>query len=368
MKFSCLQENLSKGLQTVSRAVPTKSSLPILSNVLIIAENGRLKLCATNLETTIITHVGASVEKEGSITIPARLIKEFIINLSPNTITAHLEGETLHISSQKTKTKFNGTSAGDYPELPTFPSEKKYLELDPKAFNAAVSVVAFASGADESRPIFTGVFLSHSENKLTIASTDGFRLSEKVIKVEGKAPDFSTIIPAKTLLEVARIFSTSVEPLKFALGEDENMAFFESEDTLVATRILDGQYPDYKKIVPKETILSASVLAEEFLEAVKLTNIFAKESNSTIRIRFGPESTIKIISLSEETGHHESNLDGEVEGETMEIAFNSKYLLDFLNNVKSERITFVTNGNVSPCLIKPEDHEDFIHIIMPIQL
>jgi DNA polymerase-3 subunit beta len=176
MKFSCLQENLSKGLQIVTRAIPIKSSLPILANVLISTENGRVKLSSTNLETAITTYIGASVKEEGSVTIPAKLIKEFVTNLSPSTIEAHIENDTLHITSQKTKSKFNGNNSSDYPELPSFSDKLKFVSIDPKLFNDAVSMVAFASGSDSTRPIFTGVNVIVTGNKLILTSTDGFRL------------------------------------------------------------------------------------------------------------------------------------------------------------------------------------------------
>ncbi|MFZ2664340.1 MAG: DNA polymerase III subunit beta [Patescibacteria group bacterium] len=368
MKLSCLQENLSKGLQTVMHAVPAKSSLPILSNVLITTENGRIKLSSTNLETAITTYVGASIEEEGSTTVPARLLKDFISNLPAGTINLQVKDEILVINSKTTKSKFNGSSAKDFPELPSFPKKVKALEIDPTVLNNVVNIVAFASGTDTSRPIFTGVYLSYSKGKLVVTSTDGFRLSEKILNIKGDLEDFSVVIPAKTVAEVAKIFASSQEPIKFILNQSENLALFKAEDTLIATRILDGQYPDYKKIIPSEHMVKAVFNSLEFTEAVRLTDIFAKESNNTIKIRFDPEGKIKITSLSEETGQHESNLNAEIEGELVEIAFNSKYLLDFLNNIKSEKINFESNGNVSPCVFTTEDQKDFIHIVMPMQI
>ncbi|RJR26948.1 DNA polymerase III subunit beta [candidate division WWE3 bacterium] len=369
MKFTCLQENLEKGLQIVSRAVPNKGSLPILSNILFVAENGRLKLAATNLETAVTTYVPCSVEEEGSVTIPAKLIKDFVSTLRPGTIKASLNHDVLHITSEKTKSKFNGISADEYPELPVFPEDVSYFELDPKEFGDDVAYVAFASGNDESRPIFTGIFLNYQEGVLTIASTDGFRLSEKILKIESSVGNFSAVIPARTMLEVSKIFAGSQEKIKFALNEGENLALFSSEDTTVATRILDGQYPDYKKIIPSEKVLSASFSTDEFVEAVKLTNVFAKEGNNAIKVRFDPEENlIRISSLAEEAGEHISELGAEIEGDLLEIAFSSRYLLDYLNNIKTERIHFRTNGNISPCLLLSDAHENFIHIIMPMQI
>jgi DNA polymerase III subunit beta len=369
MKFTCLQENLSKGLGIVTKAIPLKSSLPILSNVLISAENGQIKLAATNLETAIVTYVGASIEEEGSTTVPARLIKEFISNLSPGThINFELKDEILLVNSNKTKSKFNTATPNDYPTLPVFPKGAKYLELDPKIFALTINNVAFAAASDHSRPIFSGILLNFSKNVLTVASSDGFRLSEKQVKVEGKVPDFHAIIPAKTLLEVSKIYINSEEPVKFALNSEENMAVFEAEETLVAAQILSGEYPNYQKIIPEEHSLTAEIIAEELLEAVKLTTVFAKEINSAIKIKFSPKGFINVVSIVQETGEHESRVTAEIEGDELEVAFNSRYLLDLLNNVKAEKIVIRTKGSTTPCLFIPHGHEDFLHVIAPMQI
>ncbi len=368
MKFTCLQENLEKGLQIVAKAVPVKGSLPILTNILFSTEDGRLKLSATNLETAITTYIPCSVQQDGAITIPAKLIREFVANLPEGSITAILNGHTLMLSSQKTKSKFNGTGAEDFPELPIFPADAKAVELDPKIFADAISFVAFAAGNDDSRPLFSGVYLNCDGNLLTIACTDGFRLSEKMLTLSKKCDPFSAIIPAKTLAEVARVFAQSDEPLLFALNGNENLALFKSQDTTIATRILDGDYPDYKRIIPQEKSLTAAFSTADFLEAVRLTNVIAKEGDNAIKIRFDPEGTVRITSLAEDAGEHQSEFPAEIEGNLMEIAFSSKYLLDYLGNIKTENINFLTKGNVSPCIFSSEIHPNFIHIIMPMQI
>ena len=368
MKFTCLQENLAKGLNTVYKAVPTKSALPILSNILLSAEEGRLKLSATNLETSITTYVGASVQEEGAASVPAKLLREFITTLPPSTVSAELKNDILHISSEKTKSKFNCAEASEYPELPTMPKDAKYIEIDPKVFAHDVSIVGFAAATDDSRPLFTGIYVTYSEGKLILAATDGFRLSEKTLQVKGGANEFSAIIPAKTLVEVAKLFAAYTEPIKIVLNEAENLVLFEGEDTLIATRIIDGQYPDYKRIIPTVSKMTAEFLASELLEAVRLTSIFSKEDSGAIKIKFDQDGTVYILTTIKQVGEHESKFAAQIEGEVAEIAFNSKYLLDLLNNVKAERMVFIANTNLTPCIIKPIDTEDFMHIIMPMQI
>ncbi len=368
MMFTCLQENLEKGLNTVYKAIPTKSSLPILNNILIKTENGRLKLSATNMETAISTYVGASIDKEGQITIPAKLIREFVSNVSQNALTGNLLNEVLHVTSDKTKTKFVGTEASEYPNLPAFNEKTKFITVSPKTFGDAVARITYSASGDETRPVFTGVYINYAEGILTLAASDGFRLSETKIEAKGEVEPFTLIIPAKVLLEVSRIFSAATEELKIGFNESENLSLFQADDTVVSTRLIDGQYPDYKRIVPKESNVSAVFPAGELLEAVRLSNIFAKEMNNVIKLRLDPEGSIYVVTNAQETGDHQSQINSEVEGETVEIAFNSKYLLDFLSNNKTDRIQLKANGSLAPCIFIPEGEDNFYHIVMPMQL
>jgi len=369
MKFSVLQEKLAKSLQTVHRAIPTKSSLPILTNVLIEAKDNTLYLSATNLETAIRTNIGVSVEEPGILAIPAKLLKEFVTSLNPGTLTAESKGTVLNLKSEKTKTKFSGVSAEDYPKLPETPTEGKYISIEPKILEKVSQMVSFAAGTDSARPVFTGIYLNYKKDTLTFAATDGFRLSEMTVKAEGTMEDTSIIIPAKTFAEISKIFSSSEEQVKIYLNSSDNLLLFAAEETLVATRVLDGQYPDYKRIIPQDSILSATFNTEDFAEAVKVTNIFAKESNNTIKLSFNPENhTIRVLSLAETTGESESTIPAEIEGEFIETAFNSKYLLDFLNNIKSAELNLKTNSTTAPCLLTSKEYKDFLHIIMPLQI
>jgi DNA polymerase-3 subunit beta len=369
MKFTCLQENLTKGVQTVYRAVPAKSPLPILSNILLHAKNNKLKLAASNMETTITTYVGASIDKDGAITVPARLIRDFVANLSPDTVDATLIDETLHLKSEKTKSHFNGITAEDFPDLPGFPEDKSFIELDPAAFTNAIASVAFAAGTDVSHPFYAGIYLEYAEKKLTFVGLDGFRLAIKTIDVDSEAEPFNTIIPAKTLVEVARIFSASEDTVKMVLSAGENLVIFGTEDTTIATRIIDGTYPNYKAVVPTEFSISATFAAQDFLDAVKLANVFAKtDDNKAVKMVLDTEGTIRISSLEEESGKHESEIAAEVTGNAVELTFNSKYLLDFLNNIKTEEVTITTSGAATPCKFAPVGHENFTHVIMPMQI
>lgn len=369
MKFTCLQENLTTGLTKVYRAVPTKSELPILSNVLIMAKDNQIKLSATNLSTTIVTHVGASIDKDGAITVPAKMLRDFISHLSSDTIEASLKDDILHISSDITKSKFNGVSAEDFPDLPEEKTDLKTLEFDPQEFYNAVSLVSFCASLDDSRPVFTGVYLDFDGETLTLAASDGFRLSETKLKSNNKGDKFIAVIPAKTLMDVARVYTDSQDPISFSLDKNDNLVMFKQNDTVIATRILEGEYPDYKKIIPDKTSTSAEFYSHEFAEAVKLTDVFAKEADSALLLKIDPKGFVEITATAQEAGEHKSKFKAEVEGKDgLEIGFNSKFLLDFLNNIKTEKLAVRTNGNSAPCIFEPQDIGNYVHIIMPMQI
>lgn len=368
MKFTCLQENLLKTLNIVSKAVPVKSSLPILSNVLIIAKDNKVTLSTTNLDTAIVASFGASVDVEGTITVPAKLLKDFISTTSPGNLVVELASNMLHVASSKSKTKFNSVDASDYPTLPDFSKSSILLKLDAHTFAQAVASVAFSAAVDESRPIYSGINLNYSDGKLTIAATNGFRLSEKTISLEGNGEPFSLVIPAKTLLELTRIFSNSTEPLGFYLNKDDNLAIFDSEDVLVATRIFEGNFPDYKRIIPNEHVLTAEFDSDSLLEAVRAANIFTSEDNNAVKLEFDNNGYIKLRSSAQETGEHSADIEAIVDGESMEIAFNPKYLMEVLSNVKTTKFVFQTQGVTSAGVLRPVSDDTYIHIIMPLRV
>ncbi len=372
MKFTCLKENLVKSLGIVSKAVPIKHSMPVLSNVLIVSKDGRLQIAGTDLDTTITSFVGASIEEEGSVTVPARILSEFISNLSSDQVVISMENDIVHITAGKTKSKINGINSVDYPTLPEVTTSNPLFEISPKEFAEAVSQVGFAVSNDSSRPIFTGIYLNYNEGNLYIAASDGFRLSERILNIESQAESFSLILPAKTLLETARIFSSCGENIKVYLNENENLCIFECEDTVIATRVIDGMYPDYKRIIPSQTSVQAAFMSQDLFEAVKLTHVFSKkDENNTLKLIISPEGYIRVTSSAQETGENHTEFSAEVLGEMekeLEIMFNARFLLDFLSNNKFEKLIFHANDNVTPCLIKPAENTVFLHVMAPMHI
>lgn len=369
MNFECLQENLSKSLGVVVRAVPTKGALPVLSNVLLHASNGRVTLTVTNLETVIKSTFPAIVEKEGSLTVPAKMFNEYISNINPGKLLLTAERNILSVVSlPKTKTKFNGMSSIEFPEIPSPNNPKSYLEINPKVLNTLVSQTGFSSSADVTRPVLTGTLIDFTDGKLSFVTTDGFRLSEKTHFIEGDYSNFKVVVPTKTIQDVAKIFLNNDENISIIFNTDDNLVFFESSNISVGVRVIDGVFPDYKRIIPSSKSISVFFKGNDLREAVKLTSIFSKDSNSSVKIELTDIGTLKVYTSSEESGEHVSEFEAQIEGDPLILSFNSKYLNDFLNNIKSEDVYFESNGGVTPVVFKSNELENFLHIIMPMKL
>lgn len=369
MKFECLQENLSKALSVVVRAVPTKGALPVLSNVLISTGNGKVTLTVTNLETVITSVFPAVIESEGSLTVPAKMFNEYISNLNPGKLLISGERNVLHVLSlPKTKTKFNGMSSIEFPDIPTPENSKSYLEINPKILNNLVSHTAFSSSADITRPVLTGTLISFKEGVLSFVTTDGFRLSEKTQEIEGDFSDFNVVVPSKTIQDISKIFGNSEENISLIFNPDDNLVFFNGNSITVGVRVIDGTFPDYKRIIPTSKSLKVIFRTEDLKEAVRLTTIFSKDSNSSIKIEVTDSGTLKVFTSSEDAGEHISEFESQIDGDPLIISFNSKYLNDFLNNVKAEEVYFESNGGVTPVVFKSNELDNYLHIIMPMKL
>lgn len=374
MKFTCLQENLVRSLSVVGKAVSGKASLPVLSNVLLATDSGRLKLSATNLETAITTWIGAQVDAEGSVTVPSKVLYEFVANLPPSNIIGESDGTTLKLVCDTASSRFNGLSAGEFPDLPN-KLEAVHLTMDPKVFSEAVMEAAFAAATDESRPVLTGVLLLVKGGSLFIVSVDGFRLAERVVKLEDsnvKKP-FLAIVPSKMLMEVARLVGSYKEPLEVSLSKDENLVVFKVGDLLISSRTIDGDFPEYKKLIPdvKGVFTSVKLLTKDFSNALKLANVFAKEATSVIKLKFSPkEGALFVLSSSNEVGENSSRIETEVTGNEVEVGFNSRFILDALNNIKADEFTFEIPEKIGPGVpgvLRPSERSDHTYLVMPMQ-
>ena len=374
MKVSCLQENLAKGLSIVGRAVATRSTLPVLSNVLLATDQSRLKLSATNLEMGVNCWIGAKVEEEGTTTIPARLLSDFVNSLPPEPITMELNvrSQTLTLRCTRYEANIKGIDAQEFPLILTL-SENNTINLDVATLRHMIELVAFSAATDESRPVLTGVLANLSESTLTMAAADGFRLSVARASLDQGMPQpITVIIPARALQELARISAEEQEPIQMTISPNRNQVFFHLTDIDVVSQLVEGTFPDYEAIIPKASNTRTVVNTAEFLKAVQIASFFSRDSNIVKLLIEAPNESgggqVTISGTSAELGDNVSQLDAEVEGESTKIAFNAKYLVDVLGVIDAAQVSLETTGSSSPGVIKPVGAEDFVHVIMPMHV
>ena len=372
MKVSILQENLSKGLNIVNRFILPRAQLPILNNFLIKTEQGRLKLSATNLETGINLWLGAKVEKEGEICVPAKNLTEYISLIPPQKINLEIEKNFLKITSESYQANFISLAASEFPLIPTL-KKKPEISLNNKDLALAISQVAFAAAQDEGRPALTGVLFKIKKDKLILAATDGFRLSVKEISGlksgEESKLQKELIIPARALIEVGKIISEAGEEnnLGLTITPESNQIIFSTPEVEIISRLIEGKFPDFEKIIPEKSKTQVMIETEGLLQAVRAASIFAREAANIINFEIkGPK--LEVSSNNPQLGENKVTLEVKTEGEGGKIAFNSRYLLDFLNSVKSDLVSFEMTTSLNPGIFKPANDKSYLHIIMPIRI
>ena len=375
MKVSCLQENLAKALNNVSRAVAARTAtLPVLTHVLLATEGGRLKISATNLELGINCWIGAKVEDEGAITVPARTFTELISLLPPDRVDLELNIRTqsLRVICRHTDTNIKGIDAQEFPIIPAFQPDSAAF-IDAAVLKKMISKVAFAAATDESRPMLTGVMTKLDGDKITMAAADGFRLSvcTGVLK-EPVAEPRAMLIPARAVAEVARVIGEQEEPVAITVTPSHGQVLIHLQNTDVVAQLIEQKFPDYEPIIPKKHTTRTVVNTADLLKACRQAGIFARESSDTMRLKITPSngepSQVTITAKADETGDNLSQLDATTEGEEVEIAFNVKYLIDVLSVIDTPQTAIETTLPKSPGLIKPVGDPTFLHVIMPMHL
>ena len=373
MKVSSLQENLSKGLSIVGRAVPVRSTLPQASHVLIETEQGRLKLVATDLTIAITHWIGATVEEEGSVTVPARLLTDFVSSL-PNEkidLTVGGRGKQLHLQCARNEATMAGMEAQDFPPVPAV-SDGLTLKLDARALRQAISQVQFAAATDDTRPVLTGIHTLAEENLLTLAAADGFRLAVHRLPLEADVPEkVEIIIPARALREVERLIGDDEEPVELSINASRTQVLFRLPTTEIVATLIQGTFPNYSQLIPQSFTTRAEVSMRDFLQETRIAAIFARDGAGIVRLQVEPGdgSPAKMIisARAEEIGDHRGELDVTVEGEPSKIAFNSRYLQDVLQVLSADRPVWLeTTSPSSPGVIKLKDDDTYVHVVMPM--
>ncbi|MFQ6101085.1 MAG: DNA polymerase III subunit beta [Anaerolineae bacterium] len=375
MKVSCLQENLAKGLGVVGRAVSPRSTLPVLGNVLLATDAGRLKLSATNLEVGINCWIGARVEEEGATTVPARTFIDLVNALPPERMDMELivRTQTLNLHAGRSEANVKGIDAQEFPIVPV-PEGEGGIPIEPDVLRTAISQVTLAAATDESRPILTGVLAKFEGAQLTLAAADGFRLSVRTVPLPQSVPDpFSIIIPARALVELGRISGEQEEPVVITVTPTRNQVLFQLTDIVLVSQLIDGNFPDYRQIIPRDRTTHTVLDTAAFLKACKTALIFARDAAHIARLHIRPGTELApahmtVSATSAETGDDVSELDASIEGDEIEIAFNVKYMIDVLSVVGTPQIALDTTTSSSPGVIRPVGDVDFTHVIMPMHL
>ena len=373
MKLSCLQENLSRGLSIVGRAVATKTTLPITSNILLVTEKSRLKLAATNLEIAISYWLGAKVEEEGAITIPARLLTDFVNSLPNDNIGITLSPKTkvLELKCARFEGRINGVDANEFPPIPSI-GEGVMTRIDPEALRLAISQVVFAAATEETRPVLTGIHCEFDDNTLTLAAADGFRLAvHKAPLAEPVKERTEVIIPARALAELHRLIMDQEEPVELTINPNKSQALFRLKDIEMVSQLIQGTFPNYNQLIPQGYTTRAEVSLAEFAKATKTAAIFAREGSAIVRLQITPGEELtpgKLVlsARTEEVGDNMGEVDATVEGEEAKIAFNSKFLSDVLGVIHEERVTVEISSPSSPGVIRPIGVDNYIHVVMPM--
>jgi DNA polymerase-3 subunit beta len=374
MKVSVSQQQLAQGLGTVSRAVSPRSTLPVLGNVLLATDEGQLRLAATNLELGISCWIGAQIQEEGSITVPARLLADLVSTLPNDTVhlSVNMTTCTLTVHCGTSNTDIKGIDAQEFPPMPaTDVSEGVRIKV--ADFKEMIQQVTFAASSDEARPMLQGAQTTLNGSEITMAATDGFRISVRRVELDEPVRKQQTmIIPARALNEVARIATDTDSLVRMVIPSGRGQVVFRTEAAELVSQLIDGNFPDYKVIVPRSFKCHTVISTASLLKACRQAEIIARNGNNVVRLNVQPGSDrpgqVEVSSQTEETGSNETVIDANIDGPGLTIAFNVRFLREVLEVIKTPNLVLETNDHKSPARVQPVGDESFLHIIMPMHL
>lgn len=363
MKLTVTQENLNRALQVVGRVASGKTPLPILNNILFRTDKNRLLLAATNLELAITQHVGSKIEQEGSVTVPARLMSEFVANLPKGNIELETDGTKLHIACGAYKSTINGMAPDEFPELPAI-EEKQAVAIPVGELKRAIQQTALVASSDDTRPVLTGIFCHTHEGSLYFAATDGYRLAER--KLLTTSQTMSAIIPVTAMNDLLRVITDEAAEVRFMF--DDNQVRMIVDDIHITSRLIDGNFPDYRTLIPKESNMTLSLPKDEFVRITKVASLFARESGGSVTLKAVAEpGKLSIHSVASQLGENTSEAEATVSADG-EVTLNSRYLLEALGCLDSKEIQFGFSGKLAPCVLTAKDKTaEYQHIIMPLK-
>jgi DNA polymerase-3 subunit beta len=362
MKLQVTQENLNKALGTVARVANARGTLPVLANVLIKTVNNRVSIVATNLDIAITQYIGAKVSEEGSITVPARLMQDFVSSLPAGNIELDLDDYKLHIITSQYKSVINGVSSEEFPEMPAI-AEGHTWTVPALTLKKSLQQVVLAASNDEARPVLTGVFVHTHEGKLYMAATDSYRLAEK--EIMPLADELQLLIPVSAMQDLLRILGDNDDEVK--ITHDDQQVLFQVGEVELVARLIEGKYPPYRNLIPNSFATTATLKRADLLNVTKVSSLFARESAGSITIEVSEVSQeLSIRSVASQLGENNAKASAQVIG-SGDITLNSRYLLDALHVLQGEDVSFCFNGKLEAIVIKDTSTEDYLHIIMPLK-
>jgi DNA polymerase III subunit beta len=374
MKLSCLQENLKRGLAIVGHAVAGKSTLPVLSNILIATDEGRLKLAATNLEVGITCWIGAKIDEEGATTVPAKLLSDVVGGLPNDKISLALDArtQTLNLNCARFEANIKGIEADEFPVIPTIADREPTATFPPDLLRETVEQVAFAAAPDDTRPVLAGVLMRLKGTTATFAAADGFRLSVRTIELpEPVRQPQDVIVPARALLELARIIGDVEGNVEVTITPSGGQVLFHTESMDLVSRLIDGKFPDFERIIPAQSATRTVLDTQELAKAVRLASYFATASANIVKLTIEPggelaPGKLTISSNAAEVGNNKGALDGMIHGEGGQIALNVRFLAEAVSAIKTPQIALETQTAQHPGVFKPVGADGYIHIVMPM--
>ena len=363
-----MQENLARGLSVVSRAVSTRSTLPVLANVLLRTEDAGLRLTATNLEIGITSWVPGRIDTDGALTVPARLITDVVAGLpAGERVDLAVEGTTLRLKAGRYQTHLRGIDAEEFPVIPAA-GDRPTTRVSQRLLRQALSEVAFAAASDEARPILTGVLTKLVGDRLTLAAADNYRIAVKDLPILDPVEETILVVPARSYQELMRILNDTDDPVDIMLASSKSQVLFHVEGTELVSRLIDGQFPNYQQVLPTSHSSRAVVDRDELLKAVRLSALIASSAANVVRLKVGDAASGAItIAAAADVGDAEGEVEAAIEGDAVAIAFNARYLTEALQNIDGAQLALEFSGPLSPGVIKPVDDPDYVHVIMPVR-
>jgi DNA polymerase-3 subunit beta len=369
MKVTVTAGSLGQGLHVVSRAVSSRTTLPILNNVLMQTSSQGLQLTATNLEIGIRQLIPAEVQEEGGITVPARLLTDFVSSHPNEPLSMALDRKTqsLSLRSAKFDASIRGIDPADFPPVPSG-GEGRKVKIDQTELRDAIEQTVIAASSDEGRPVLTGVYVQLNGGKATLAATDGHRLAVKTLKVSADDGEADTIvIPARALTELSRILRAGGEPIDVTVGPQKNQVYFKTGDVELMSRLIEGTYPNYQQVIPSQSTTTITAKTQDLLFTTKMVSLFSKDAANVIKFKT-EGGKLTLTANTSEVGQNVADVEAKIEGQDLQVAFNSKYLLDVLAILGTDEVQLGFTGPLNPGIVRPVGKDDYLYIIMPVRV